>query len=143
MKSVTGSFGSGSARTRLSSAPRVIIMGTHSFPEVCWRPTRTSSRVVGGSASARSPSARSAAAATTAFSLMRGSSTRASRRRVSAQSIPGPSSRAKSAAAPRCEAPSRRSPSTQYRNASRRVFVPASPECPSVSMTALGFPCMA
>jgi hypothetical protein len=111
-------------------------IGRHSLPDVCRRPTRTVSRSGSGRHSAWTPAPRRQATTASPPGPIRGTRIRSFRRRISASPIPSPSTREK------CRSPSGVSLWTQYRNASMRVLVPASPEWPSVSITANGRPSM-
>ncbi len=117
-----------------------MVSGRHSLPEVCRRPSESVWRVGRGSSSAATPSPRSPATSASASGPMGGTSTRSPRAATSPRVRRGTFSRAGSlGSAPR---PWRRSSRTQWRKASTRVVVPASPEWPSVSMTANGLPSM-
>ena len=117
-----------------------MVSGRHSLPEVWRRPRPRVRRVGRGSTSAAIPRPRSPATSASASGPMGGTSTRSPRSASSPSVRRGTASRAASFGSP--PRPPRRSSRTQWRKASTRVRVPASPAWPSVSMTANGFPSM-
>jgi hypothetical protein len=132
-----------SSRARSSRSrrlPSVSVMGRHSLPDVCRRPNRSASAPGSGRSSAGTPIPRSAAAKTTAASLIVGRSTRSPERAISP--IVALFTVSRSGARGGRRSPAARCSRTQCRNASTRVFVPASPAWPSVSITENGFPSM-
>jgi hypothetical protein len=138
MKNVNGR--PGSLRMRSRSEPAVTVIGRHSFPLVCRRPSRMVSSVARGSTSASTPYPLSAAWSAAASGPIGGTRTRLPSAAISGR-VRAASGRIGAAAAASL-ARERRSSRTQWRNASTRVFVPASPAWPSVSMIAKGFPSM-
>lgn len=130
---------SGSRASRSISRPKVRHIGKHSLPDVWRRPMRRLSRSGMAKASAFTPAPRKTAAMTSDAGPIQGiravlpaafASANVTERRASDDASFGAGR----------EAPACRSYSTQYRNASSLVLVPASPAWPSVSITAKGLP---
>jgi len=138
MKKVKARRGSFWIRSR--RAPVVTVIGRHSLPLVCRRPIRIVSTVAAGRTSTSSPYPSNPAARPRLSGPMGGMRTRLPTAAISG-SVVALRERSGAGSVERL-APERRSSRTQWRNASTRVLVPASPACPSVSMMAKGLPSM-